>query len=422
MTIFTSIVFVGLCILAEGFFSGSEMALVNADRNKLQQKADEGHRGAQLAIDLLNHEEKFLSTCLIGTNLSTITATTVVSGLFLLYLGRNDEWIVAPMMVPIVLTFAEALPKTVFRHHADSLAPVISGPLTFFMRLFGLPVRLASFWAHLLSRVLGGGEQSPITRNDILTLMDEERNGTLEPDQSVLIRRVFAISNTTVEEIMTPLVEVNAIGDSETVVNAVEMAMSSGHSRLPVYRDRVDNVVGMVHVRELLFSPHETIQSIIRPVWFIPESTHVDNALRQARSHREPFAVVVDEYGGCVGLVTVEDLLEEIFGEIHDERDEIEQRIQKLPAGQWLVPGRVEVATLETELGVTLPEGDFETMAGLILAVTGRIPQVGDVVKVGTMKIEITEGNERAIHRVRVTVGAGREEAVAPPGTGAMRR
>ncbi|MBN2798109.1 MAG: HlyC/CorC family transporter [Deltaproteobacteria bacterium] len=404
MILVTSLVFVAMCVLTEAFFSGSEIALVHADRTRLQIKAEEGHRGAQLALELLNHEERFLATCLIGTNLSTITATTVVSSLFLLYLGRNEQWLIAPLMVPLILTFGEALPKTVFRHHANAIAPVIAAPLYFFQRLLSVPVALASGWSRLLLRILGGGGQSPITRNDILSLIDEDEAGTLHTDQSVLIRRVFAISNTTVEEIMTPLVEVNAVEEGESVHLAAQLAMKSGHSRIPVFRDRVDNVVGLVHVRELLFSADATIESILRPVWFIPESTHVDNALRQMRTHGEPFAVVVDEYGGCVGLVTVEDLLEEIFGEIHDERDEVEQRIQRLPSGQWSIPGRVEIGTLEDELGISAPEGDFETVAGMILATTGRIPQVGDVVKIGNLRIEITEGSERAIQRVRVTV------------------
>jgi len=406
MTFAAGLVLVLLCVVAEGFFSGSEMALVNADRLRLIARAKEGHGAARLALELLEREDRLLATCLIGTNLCTISGATLMSMLLLHQWQRNDEWLVALCFVPLTLVLGEALPKTVYHHHADQIALWVARPLAFFQRVFALPVAMASGWGHVLSRVVGAGERSPVTRQDILHLLDDPAPGSIDPEEHQIIRKVFEFTETPVEDCMTPLVEVDAISARATLDDAVTLSVRGSHSRLPVFRDRIDNIVGIIHATDLLFGAegHTLVEEAMHPATFVPESKRVDELLKEMRREGLHFAVVVDEYGGSVGIVTVEDLVEEIIGEIRDERDEDEPGIREMARGEWRVPARVEVEDLEEATGIRLPRGDYETVAGLILAACGRIPEAGEVVKVGRLAFRIDGASDRAIVLVHLTI------------------
>ena len=240
-------------------------------------------------------------------------------------------------------------------------------------------------------------------REDIVQLLDGEA-GPIDPEDRALIQRLLAMNETTVGECMTPLVDVKAIEDTASVADGVQMVLREGYSRLPVYHDRVDNVVGRIEHRDLLFSDPEAdqISPMVRAVTFVPESKRVDELLREMRGSGDPFAVVVDEYGGSVGVVTMEDLLEEVIGEIEDERDLRSPGIRRLGEREWRVPARTEIDELREELGRDLPEGDYETVAGLLLKVCGRIPEPGDVVRVARLKFVVEKASDRAILLVRV--------------------
>lgn len=401
MTLGLGIALIACCLLAQGFFSGSEMALVSADRTRLQARADDGDSGAALALTLLQQEERLLGTCLIGTNIALVTGSTITIHLLLAH-HAPEEWIATLLFVPLALTFGEALPKTVYAHHADALAPVLARPLRVLQWAFTPLLVVVSTWSRLLKR---GSAERPIRREDIVELLDE-KTGTIDAEDRRLIQRVFAMTELTVERCMTPLVDVYALAENATVAEAIDVVLSRGHSRLPVYRDRVDNIVGVVNHRDLLYGPedHESIAGIVQPVRFVPDSKRADELLREMRRDNDHFAVVVDEYGGSVGLVTIEDMLEEIIGDIADERDKAVPAIRRLGEREWRVPARAEIEELEDAIGRKLPDGDYETVAGLILAATGRIPEAGEVIRVGRFTFHIEVASERAIRTVRLTL------------------
>ncbi len=395
---------VGLCLLAQGFFSGSEMALVSANRALLQSRADDGVPGARLALEMLEHDDALLGTCLIGTNVCLVAGVTA----FGLTIGGDEvghDWMLSLLYMPLGLLLGEALPKQVFRHYADRLAPVLAGPIRYAQRALVPALWLIRGWSNSLYRVLAPPEEDELRREDIVQLLDGDE-GDIDPHERVLIQRLLAMNETTVEACMTPLVDVRALPETASVGDGVKIVLQDGFSRIPVYRDRVDNIVGQIEHRDLLFhtAQDEAVLPLVRPVPFVPESKRVDELLREMRGESNHLAVVVDEYGGSVGIVTLEDLLEEILGDIEDERDQRVPGVRRLGEREWRVPARTHIDELADALDRPLPEGDYETVAGLVLKIAGRIPEVGEVIRLGRLAFHVEASSERAIQLVRVVV------------------
>ncbi len=401
MTTATGVALIVFFVLLEAFFSGSEIAMVNANRIALQTRAEAGNAGAARAIDLLREEETLLGTCLIGTNLSTVS-TSSVAALLLLQHGIQGLAVIG-IVTPIVLIFAEALPKTIMQFHADRVAVAVSGPLRAAQLLFTPFLWVVRGWARLISQLTGAPPTSGMTRRELLELLEADETESLDPEERRLIRGVLSLTELTVAECMTPLIRVTAVNETATVGVAAEIASRTQHSRLPVYARRIDNITGLIHQADLLFLPEdaEVLAAHVRPVRFVPEMKRADEMFREMREGGEHFAVVVDEYGGCVGIVTLEDLLEELVGDIHDERDVVRPELEASADGTWRVPGNAEVATLNEMLPEPLPEpDDVDTVAGLVLAATGRIPAAGEQVSLGTWTATVEVADQRAVRRV----------------------
>jgi CBS domain containing-hemolysin-like protein len=391
---------VATALLAQGFFSGSEMAFVAANRARLASMANDGHRGAGRALAMLEHEDQLLGTCLIGTNLSLITGTTVVSALVLS--NGGTELAATLLFAPLALVLGEAVPKTVYQHHANTLAPLLSAPLSVAQVLFRPLLWVVAAWARLLGGVLG--HETHPSRQELVMLLDADQGSDIRPGERTIIRRVLGLDEITVEDAMTPLVEIRAIDREATVEEAVAMIMRFGHSRLLVYRDRVDNIIGRVDHTDLLFDaePADAIEDHLAPVTYTPETKSARALLEEMRTTGAALTVVVDEFGGVVGMVTVEDLLEELFGEIHDERDVLEPAIRPLGAREWRIPARTELDSVSRTIGLDLPEGDYETLAGFLLAQTGRIPQPGETIDLEGCQVTVEQGNARVVLQVRL--------------------
>ncbi|MCA9494047.1 MAG: HlyC/CorC family transporter, partial [Myxococcales bacterium] len=314
MSLATGVLLILVFVTIEAFFSGSEIAMVSANRLALQSRSAEGHAGSTLALALLEREDRLISTCLIGTNLAVISGTTLAA-LLVAAVGISEVWVLA--YIPFTVIFGEALPKTVLEHHATKLAPFLAPILRVAQAVFLPLLVLSSVWTTVLRRI-AQTDDGGLTRQDIVDLLEEE-DAAIDPEDQAMIRRVFRLNEIDVEDAMTPLVEVTAVPETATLDDAVERALAGCHSRLPVFRERIDNIVGLLHIRNLLFDTPAatglepaTVASYMDPVTFVPETKPADAMLHEMRSRRDHFAVVVDEYGGSVGIVTIEDLLEEI--------------------------------------------------------------------------------------------------------------
>lgn len=401
------VVGIAACLFSQAMFSGSEIALVSADRLKLADQAAGGSAGARLALDLIAREERLLGTCLIGTNVSVITATAFTSALLARY-GLHGEYLVAAVFVPIALVFGEALPKTVYHHHATLIAPYAARFIAVCQWVFVPALLVVDAWGELLARVFKSRRVRGVTRQEILLLLEDPDHESMEPGEQQMIRRVLEIHEATVGQCMTPLVDVHALGSESTFETAALACVRSGHTRLPVYEDRVDNIIGIVHAQDLLFEVNTEltpIKSVVQTVKYVPESKRVDELLQEMRREREHFAVVVDEYGGSVGIVTAEDLLEQIIGDIRDESDKDEQDgIRRLGEAEWRLSARVEIEQLSTAIGREVPSGDYETIAGLVLSQMGKIPRKGEAVTIGDLTFRVDEATERAIVAIHLTV------------------
>jgi CBS domain containing-hemolysin-like protein len=401
MSTVAMLVLISALIVASGFFSGSEIALVSADRMKLRADADRGRRGSIIALNMLREPTRMLGTCLVGTNLAAISLATLGTQIVLQHTSVHPS-LAFLLVVPFTLTLGEMVPKAVYQHHADSLVPYIVFPL----RLLSLILTPALWVFDNVARLVGGaGEgERPVTRADIQVLLDATNDPNLTAADKAMIRRVFAFTEAVVEDAMVPLIHVVAVPENLTVAEAADRMIKSGHSRLPLYKERIDDITGVVLHQDLMNEENweRPVSEIARPPLFVPESKRVDHLLLDLRRARLRMAVAVDEYGGSVGIITVEDLLEEIVGDIEDEMDRGTPRVRRVGEREWIAVGHAEREHLEEKVQLQLPDGDFETVAGFILTRTGRIPKVGEQVESQGHLLTVNKANDRAIQEVHI--------------------
>ncbi len=402
MSPWTLLALMPLFIALEGFFSGSEIAVVSADRQRLRARAEEGHRGARHVLAMLDRPSYLLGTCLVGTNISVV-ATTTLSTLALVRLWPDyGDAAAVVLAVPLVLVLGELVPKSVYQHHADRIAPVVIYPLRFFSWAFSPALIVLEFLERLL---VGDAPAGVVSREDILRLLRGGGHVAIDKEDKALIRRVFAFTEARVEEAMVPLIDVVMLEESAPARAAIATMNEHGHSRLPIYQQRVDAVTGVVHTADLLHlvDLDTPVRDVMRTPKFVPESKRVEELFLEFRRERKHLAMAVDEYGGAVGLVTREDLLEEIVGDISDESDRRQPGIRSVADGEWVVSARLEKEPLEEKLGFHLPDGDYETLAGFLLSRLGRVPKVDEVVELPSWRLTIVKANDRAILEVRLS-------------------
>ena len=401
MTITMTIILICLCFLLEGFFSGSEIALVSADRMKLQADAERGRTGAKLALGLLENPARSLGTCLVGTNLCTITAATLAANQLAKTPGGNVAWAVL-FVLPFTLTIGEMIPKALYQHHADRLVQIVVFPL----RAVAVILTPVLFMVEQITRILGGPSQEEhgITREGLKILLEDVHETDLTAEDRQLLERVFAFPEGDVQDAMVPLISVKACPADHSLAQAMDLMIESSHSRLPIYQERIDRICGLIHHHDLLRIDDwsKSVASVMRPPLFVPESMKLDALLMELKRTRQHMAVAVDEYGGGVGIITIEDLLEEIVGEIQDESDNALDLVRRNGERQWIASGRAEREHLEQACLLQLPEGDFETLAGFVLSVLGRIPRPGESVQHQNFSLTVSDASDRAILEVRI--------------------
>src|SRR3990170_4435325 len=353
-------ILIGCLVLLEAFFSGSEMALISCDRTKIRHLAGEGVKGARVAERLLQRPDRLLATTLVGTNLCVVISATAATLLCLFLLGEGRQYYATLLLTPLLLLFGEMVPKAYFRQHADRLTPLLAPPLYVCLRLFApltAIVHRASTLLLIPLRLPATARDPYISREELKLLVQEgNRQANLDTEERRMIHKIIHFSETTAKEAMTPLIEVVAVPAGASAADAAAVVSEHDVSRIPVYEERIDNIVGIVHAFDLLTADLASpLAPLIRPTYFVPETKPIDALLQEMQRGRVGMAVVVDEYGGVVGIVAIEDLLEEIVGEIEDEYDEEPLPLKRLPDGSYLVDARLEVDRLSDELGIQLP-------------------------------------------------------------------
>ncbi|MBM4391681.1 MAG: HlyC/CorC family transporter [Deltaproteobacteria bacterium] len=407
MSLSTGLLLLLGCIVTQGFFSGSEISLVAADRLLLRSRAEEGDAGAGRALALLDRPTRLVSTCLIGTAIASVGGTTVLTVLLADLVGQPGLW-VALLYPPVTVLLCEMIPKSAFQQRATTAAPLVAPVISAVATVLRPALWLIERFTRLVTSALGvkDDHDAGVRREDIQLLLDTSPTGDIHAEEREMILRVFNFSETEVQDAMRPLIEVVAVPETATVDEAAALAVEHGFSRLPVYRKRVDRIVGMVNHADLMFSNdgQSPVQKVMHEVLYVPETKRVDQLFLELRRKRQRIAIVLDEYGGATGLISIEDILEEIVGDIEDEFDRRRPLLRKSGEGEWTLSGRVETEQLLAATEFDLPEGDYETIAGFLLARLGHVPTVGEKLVYDGWTITVTKANERAI--LEVTVAA----------------
>lgn len=403
MDIFTVIIIIVLCLILEGFFSGSELALISLNRIKLKHLSESGIKAAQSVEELLEKPERIFGTTSIGTNLAIVSSTAVVTAYLVELFGERGDLYATIIMFPIILLLGEVIPKAIFQQKADTITMKIIRPLRFALIVFYPVVELISKMTNFTLALVEGKEglkKHFITREELRALsMPEKNQSSLDLDDKRIIQKIFDFKDTSAGECMVPLINFIAIEESSSADYAIKRAQEIAYSRLPVFKDRIYNITGILHTFDLLgLSESEFgIKNIVRPAYYIPASKKIDDLLGELQQKGNHMAVVVDEHGAAIGIITIEDILEEIVGEIQDEFDDISSSYAKKTDDCYVIKGTMEIDAIKENLGLLLPEGDYETIAGLVLEKMGKIPKTGEILNLEGYKIVIKKVDLRKI-------------------------
>lgn len=422
-----------LMLGVSAFFSASEIAFVTANRLKAEVRAHREGMVGRVVREFIRDPGRFLTTTLVGNNVALVLYSMLVAlylepplaSLFTGWFGPEGpiellvlgtQTLIAAL---VVLIFGEIIPKSLAREPADGVVFAVALPLKLTYWLFLPIIALAGWISRRLALALGVPTDTfqQFLRRDYEAVVRESREAgslDLDEEESTILTNVFEFQATRVKDVMVPRTAIEGVPEGAALDLVRERFIETGFSRLVVYRDNVDHIVGMVKAHDLFVQP-DTLAAITREVPFIPEAKRAKDLLAEMLQSGSPLAVVIDEYGGTAGLVTVEDLLEELFGEIRDEYDEPEVEARRVDDGVYIVGGRAETHLLNEEFGLSLPvEDGFETIAGLMLDRLGTIPEVGQELVVGRYRLAVLDASAHRIEQVRVTLlppeEAGRQE------------
>lgn len=410
---------VALVILVgfSAFFSASETAFSSLNQIRLKSRAEDGDSSAARVLNMAEQYDKLLSTILIGNNIVNIAAASIGTILFTRMLGAERGATVSTIVLTIiVLIFGEVTPKSLAKEMPEKVATAVSPFLVLLMALMTPLTWLFTQWKKLLGHFVHSGEADTITEGELMTMVSEaENDGELTDRESELIRSAIEFDDVEVEEILTPRVDVVAVEDDIPLEELAQTFAESGYSRLPVYHGTIDNIIGVIHEKDFYIARLKKatkIDDLVVPTLYTTGSTQISQLLRTLREQHHHLAVVVDEYGGTEGIITLEDILEELVGEIWDEHDEVTEDFRKQSDGSWLVSGSASVDDLYEELDLPEEEDiDSNTVNGLVQEKTCHLPKVGDRFTLGEYDGVVTRTAKRRVTEVRLTPAAPAEDA-----------
>ena len=399
------------------FFSASETAFSSLNQIRLKSRAEDGDASAARVLAMAEQYDKLLSTILIGNNIVNIAAASIGTILFTQMLGAERGATMSTIVLTIiVLIFGEVTPKSLAKEMPEKVATAVSPFLVLLMALMTPLTWLFTQWKKLLGHFVHSGEADTITEGELMTMVSEaENDGELTDRESELIRSAIEFDDVEVEEILTPRVDVVAVEDDIPLEELAQTFAESGYSRLPVYHGTIDNIIGVVHEKDFYIARLKKatkIDDLVVPTLYTTGSTQISQLLRTLREQHHHLAVVVDEYGGTEGIITLEDILEELVGEIWDEHDEVTEDFRKQSDGSWLVSGSASVDDLYEELDLPEEEDiDSNTVNGLVQEKTCHLPKVGDRFTLGEYDGVVTRTAKRRVTEVRLTPAAPAEDA-----------
>jgi len=397
-----------LCLLATMFFSAVEMAFIAANRLKIRHLAEEGHRDAARYLEAFRHPERVLSTAMMGVTIAHIVASSVMTWGLLPTLGNPAPLVVTLILTPIMVVFGEITPKVIAREWATELILKLYRPLRLTSMLLAPFVAVSNRIVTAVLRVFGGGPTDTrqfVSREELKALLQvTPGEADVTTQEAEMIDKIFDLGDTGVRAVMVPLVDVGMLPATASPRDAIALIQQRGYSRIPIYRERETNVIGVVTAMNLLShgATAGTLDELMRPPYYVPGTKRIDDLLGEMKRTRTHLAVVVDEYGSGIGIITLEDILEQIVGEIHDEHDRPPAVFDRLPDGSYWVSARANVDEVNEALNWTLPKQDYDTVAGLVLSTLGRIPRTGEEFTIAGYTITVLEADPRRVKSVKI--------------------
>jgi len=406
---------IGLLIVLSGFFSSSEIAMFSLAAHRVEALVEDGVSDAEVVKELKANPHRLLVTILVGNNLVNIAMSSIATGLLALYLDQGQAVLVATLgITAVVLLLGESAPKSYAVENTESWALRISRPLKYSEYVLLPLIVLFDRLTRIVNSVTGGRsaiETSYVTRDEIRDIIKTgEREGVLDEEERQMLQRTLRFNNTIAKEVMTPRLDMTAIPKDNTVPEAIEKCIQSGHARLPVYEGSLDNVIGVVHIRDLVRDLNYSeaaeddleLEDIIEATLHVPESKNVDDLLTEMRQNRMHMVIVIDEFGTTEGLVTMEDLTEEIVGEILEGGED--EPIEFVGDETVVVKGEVNIEQVNEALDIDIPEGEeFETIAGFIFNRAGRLVEEGESIEYDGLLIDVEDVENTRIRKARIT-------------------
>lgn len=409
------LIVIAFCVIMSAYFSATETAFSMVNKIRLKTMAEDGNRKAKRALKLAENYDSLLSTILIGNNIVNILASSLAT-IFFIKIFVNNESLATTMstivLTVIILIFGEISPKSIAKEHPESFAmfsaPIIKALMTIFFPLNFLFM----LWKKLLSHVFKSEEEVGITEEELISIIEEaEEDGNFEKSETDLIKSAIEFNELEVGDIFTPRIDITAIKSEATYDEVKEIFKSSGYSRIPVYTDDLDNIVGILYYKDFFSKDVKTngIASIMKPVIFVTKNKNVNELMKELQEQKLHLAVVTDEYGSCAGIVTLEDILEEIVGDIWDEHDDVVIDVREIGENEYIVNGKANTSKVFDELDIDA-EPESLTVNGWAMDVLGRIPVMGDVFEADGLSAKVLKMNGKRIENLKL-VKLPKEEA-----------
>ena len=414
-TSITLIAVIAVLVMMSAYFSATETAFSSLNKIRLKSLANNGNKRAAHALALLENYDKLLSTILIGNNIVNIASASIATVLFVeqFRLGNSGVTISTIVMTIVVLIFGEISPKSLAKESPERFAMFSTPFLSFFVKLLTPLNFLFRQWKKLLNKLFKAEDDRGITEEELITIVDEAENeGGIDEHESELIRSAIEFNDLEVEEILTPRVDVVAVEENDPMDKIAEVFRTNGLSRLPVYRETIDNIIGIIHEKDFyaqLYQNRNEIAPIIKTAVCATTSMPVSKLLRLLQGSKTHMAIVIDEFGGTAGIVTLEDILEELVGEIWDEHDEVVEEFKKNPDGSYLVSCSADLEDMFELLGLS-EEVDTSTVSGWVIDELGGVPKVGDNFTYENLRVTVTRTDFRRVLEIRVELLPEQEE------------
>ncbi len=407
--LYGSIAIIVVLVALSAFFSASETSFTSVNRVKLKTKAQAGHKRAQIALELADNYDRLLSTILIGNNIVNISASSIATGLFLTLMKNNQSvatTVSTVVMTILILIFGEISPKAVAKENPEKFALLFATPLLV-LRTIATPLNaLFSLWKKLLGKIIKPAQEESFVEEEIMTMVDEaQSDGDMDEHEGEMIRSVIEFNDDRdVLNIMTPRVDVTALEDTATMDEAAQLFRETGYTRLPVYHEDMDHVVGILNEKDFYACQHagETdITSIMKPPVYAPATLKLSKLLKLFQTEKTHLLIVLDEFGGTEGIVTMEDVLEELVGEIYDEHDDVSVESVTMSDGSRMVDGSMELTELLDSLGLK-DTFNAETVGGWVSEIMGCIPFTGARFETEHLRGMVTRMEKRRVTQVRI--------------------